>query len=694
MKEKTRWIAKMMIIVMLLCSTTTGIAFADKAEQNKTTETSDGGGKAATPTEAEPEEPTKSEESEKSKKPEKPAESDEDEADEVLDGVMLTRSIMNVEKASSSEAAFIPAKNPHWAVGDNAWDGIDYPGWGDWDQLSDEEAEDVLYTRVMVYNNGVPVTEGFTSSSGYYEEWDARMSFSEPGEYTFRAAFVKDGWDVPEEYWSEYSEPYNYEIPDKKVSTPINLKWISGGVMTWDDVPEKDDILGASYKLYIIYLWELNPATGEYEKSRVMTSVENEADLSYEMEDGKTYKFNVRALGDLIDYENSDFSALSDPFVMDDTVNEGKRLIDDLKDGDIKANIENTNLESEEKDTLKLAIQVDEEAAQSYADLETEYKSAAQKADLSVEAGESGVDTEKVEVVGGILNGATGIKFEKTEEKDLTNANASKYKIKRAINISLTDKSNTLPGGELKYPVLITMPVPDGISPNLLTIVHIKHNGEAETINPRVNSDGTVSFAVTEFSTFVFVDKTSSGGTSSGGTSSGGGGGDRGSSSSSTSGTITIDSKKGRVNSLTGIITGTSDSNSKWISETSVNAAGETDVRWKLQYADGTYAAGLNVADAQGNVTEQPLWEMINGAWYAFGADGYAKSGLTFDPVLNGWFYIDINKGMLTGWQQINGNWYYFNTVSDGTKGIMFVNRQTPDGYYVNTNGLRDEKDK
>ena len=97
---------------------------------------------------------------------------------------------------------------------------------------------------------------------------------------------------------------------------------------------------------------------------------------------------------------------------------------------------------------------------------------------------------------------------------------------------------------------------------------------------------------------------------------------------------------------------------------------------------------GNPVQDAAGNRKEQLLWELINGAWYAFGADGYAKSGFIFDPALNGWFYVNIDTGMKTGWQKINEKWYYFNPLSDGTKGMMYVNRSTPDGYTVNADGV------
>ncbi len=180
--------------------------------------------------------------------------------------------------------------------------------------------------------------------------------------------------------------------------------------------------------------------------------------------------------------------------------------------------------------------------------------------------------------------------------------------------------------------------------------------------------------------------------------SSSGSSSDSESDSSSASGVTTKDSKKGYVNSLTGIITGTGDGYSKWVEE--APADGQTGKRWKLQYADGTFAAGTYATDAQGqpvydadgNPVEIPAWEMVNGQWFAFGVDSYAKSGWIYDPFYAGWFYIDIDAGMKTGWQQVGGGWYYFKTVSDGTKGIMYADTTTPDGYHVNADGSWDGK--
>lgn len=33
--------------------------------------------------------------------------------------------------------------------------------------------------------------------------------------------------------------------------------------------------------------------------------------------------------------------------------------------------------------------------------------------------------------------------------------------------------------------------------------------------------------------------------------------------------------------------------------------------------------------------------------------------------------------------------WYYFNPIPDGTKGILYANRRTPDGWFVTEDGNR-----
>ncbi len=198
--------------------------------------------------------------------------------------------------------------------------------------------------------------------------------------------------------------------------------------------------------------------------------------------------------------------------------------------------------------------------------------------------------------------------------------------------------------------------------------------------------------------------ESSSGGNSgnnSGNNTSGGGGSNNGSSGSdgdssdyddpnessvkvtpNPSNKVTKDSQKGYRNVEQGIITGTAnqtvnDGYSHWMKD----AKG-----WWLRFSDGTWP----MADRTGAYH----WEKINGKWWAFDEMGYAKTGWLRDENYGGWFYMDPEHGMQTGWMLLNGVWYYFNPISDGKRGIMYAGQRTPDGYYVDKNGVWDGRNK
>ncbi len=199
----------------------------------------------------------------------------------------------------------------------------------------------------------------------------------------------------------------------------------------------------------------------------------------------------------------------------------------------------------------------------------------------------------------------------------------------------------------------------------------------------------------------------SGGGSGSGGSSSSGSSSSTSNKTNTTSGTVSQDAKKGHVNSQTGIVTGAGVGYSNW----------QQDERgWKLIYADGTMAGGTMLTLENATVVEQVLWEKINGAWYAFGVDGYLKTGWIYDYQLSNWYWVSMDKGMqsgwhtdaadnrtyyylepstgamVSGWKNINNIWYYFNSETSGAKpyGAMYANEATPDGYHVNADGAWD----
>ena len=276
---------------------------------------------------------------------------------------------------------------------------------------------------------------------------------------------------------------------------------------------------------------------------------------------------------------------------------------------------------------------------------------------------------------------------------DSADALTQEYENKLAFDITLEGADSD----ELTFPVRLEMPVPAGYDAASMKLYHI-HDGE-ETEVSFTTKDNTISFTTDSFSTFVFAqdaaldddDNDDNGGNDdpaiNPGTGSGSSGGSGGGSSQST-GTTTVDSRKGHVNSLTGIITGEGDGYSSW----QQNTAADGTTTWKLLYADGTYAAGTMAAADYGTPYEQIAWELVNGAWYAFGTNGIADSGLVYDVRLGGYFCIDINTGMKTGWVLLDGKWYYFNPSPNGILGIMLTDTRI-NGWYVDKNGVWDGLD-
>ena len=127
-----------------------------------------------------------------------------------------------------------------------------------------------------------------------------------------------------------------------------------------------------------------------------------------------------------------------------------------------------------------------------------------------------------------------------------------------------------------------------------------------------------------------------------------------------------------------GIVTGPGQDQSQWVQD---------ENGWWLRYPDGNYPKGsrsIVTGGQQNDVRIFYYWERINGAWFAFDEKGYAAVGWIYDSSYQGWFYLDINRGMMrTGWQEIDGKWYYFDP-----SGTLAVNTVV-DGYPVGADGAR-----
>lgn len=127
---------------------------------------------------------------------------------------------------------------------------------------------------------------------------------------------------------------------------------------------------------------------------------------------------------------------------------------------------------------------------------------------------------------------------------------------------------------------------------------------------------------------------------------------------------------------------------------------------WRYIQKNGYRAASTWIQDADGkwyyfniggymetdSITPDGYYVDANGVW-----DGQASnitdnvnlgpgmsSSAEWESIDNSWKYKQEDGTYVTNaWKQIDGNWYYF----DGNS-LMVTNQQTPDGYYVNSDGI------
>lgn len=82
-------------------------------------------------------------------------------------------------------------------------------------------------------------------------------------------------------------------------------------------------------------------------------------------------------------------------------------------------------------------------------------------------------------------------------------------------------------------------------------------------------------------------------------------------------------------------------------------------------------------------------WRKLGGDWYWLNpSDGRMKAGeWIFNQ--NQWYYLGTDGKMKTGWLEYRGNWYYLSETADSYYGHMMKNESTPDGNWVNEQGIK-----
>lgn len=238
----------------------------------------------------------------------------------------------------------------------------------------------------------------------------------------------------------------------------------------------------------------------------------------------------------------------------------------------------------------------------------------------------------------------------------------NRYKTVVPLDLSVFINDSPLPGGKLKIPVIITIPLPEGMDSANVKVFHIHDGEEKPELVRSIEAGNNVSFVADEFSTYLLAEEKKQnkpqgdGSVSAGGTASGSHASSSGSDHSS--------------------------SDSSGSAETAPQGTWQQDqTGWWYRNPDGTYPVNAWV--------RLPYYQRYD--WYHFDERGYMQTGWFLDTD-GRWYYLNpVSNGtlgaMVTGWKQIEDDWYYFNEVSDGYKGAMYANTVTPDGYETDSQG-------
>lgn len=544
---------------------------------------------------------------------------------------------------------FIPVTNPHWVS--------DQPGMAAWDELEPEQQQNVKGVFLVIYKDGKKIAQR-NANVGYTTGLKLLESFDGEGSYQFKAVYrMTDQYDGEEDYLSDLSDSFEYSLSGKTMPIPTGFHWNQDGSVTWNPI-NTSDLPGWDNNSFVTYSISFYEEGVDKPWDTWFVNAAPSIRQVLKMQPGKSYRFRISATGDGLNYDNSELSDFSESFVMplsESTVKVKLDALNQLGDEKLSATIKSLTLTNDERETMKVTIQNSVSAAEQLKKLENRYKAAEGK-DFSVQAESNIVDSSQINIAGAVLNEASRIMFTPTQSSD---SSLSQYRNQVSMKISLDNN-------KLKFPVLITMPVPGNMAVDKVKIYHYQESGSTEIIVPRTFIDNGVrkiEFAVSGFSVFTFVDtssaNTSSGKSSSGGSSSGGG---------STSGSSYGKKSGSFVQETPG----------QW---------NQTENGWQFKKSDGDIYRNTWIyrkgkwywIEPTGVMAEG--WKELNGKrYYLMPLAGEMLVGWILDG--QNWYYTDENGAMQTGWVKVSEKWYYL-----AEDGHMLSSATTPDGYHVDGNG-------
>lgn len=383
----------------------------------------------------------------------------------------------------------------------------------------DTKPFDYYYNGEMNYATNEFVTD-YTIRMQHVSSVLSYENLNESGTYKFRirALAQLDDETYQDSEWSEWSEPITYVRPEQELDTIVGY-WDTqeAGVFHFKTVENKEYLCFYRVNLYKQYedgRWVLQCNSYPWYGEGIID--DDFSDYISEYGEGK-YCCMVQAFSKDIDVvANGRPGPKSD--ILDTTVN-AEKLSGILNDAADKSAAEAVELLTDSADisAIQQAMQTSDAFREQIKDLEDRYSA---ERNITVgspvvsDTAKEYVEPGKVNVVGAAFNAAQGkavsLQMDVTPEANRIPI-YSGYKKSVQLDIRLVSDNTEI--HELAMPVSVTMPIPQGIisqgiiDASQLIILHYHADGTTEKTAFHVNGDGTITFTVSSFSTFVFAEE-------------------------------------------------------------------------------------------------------------------------------------------------------------------------------------------
>ncbi len=344
--------------------------------------------------------------------------------------------------------------------------------------------------------------------NGYRGE-DAAIS--ESGSYRFRVRALSIDGNHQSSEWSEWSDSIEYVRPERELGA-VKPYWDEqqAGLIHFAR-PENAEYMEA----FVMTLYKVDDGITDYDVMQVFDHDKDKAVIDVDFSDSISrsgegrYYVELRTISSNVDVVAN--GRVSQSEILDTAVNT-ERLGGILDSAADKSAAETVELLTSGVTpfSIQQAMQTSDSFRERIKDLESRYaaeRNIEVKAPAVSDAARAYVDPEKVSLVGAAFNAAqgqdVGLQMDVTpKEKQIPTLPG--YEKKVQLDISLV--SGGVEVHDLTMPISVTMPVPQGIDPSQMIILHYHADGTAKMAAFHVNGDRTITFTVTGFSTFVFAE--------------------------------------------------------------------------------------------------------------------------------------------------------------------------------------------